>query len=73
MGEGQEAVVETCLDTAQHIGGYVLLEDIHLVPAHWFGRLQELLAKLKTLSSADPHSQGICLSLILLNDRKHNL
>ena len=68
LGDGPEAVVEACIDTAQHIGGYMLVEDIHLVSVHGFPCLQKLFTMLETACAPDADLQyhGMCNQSFIL-------
>jgi dynein heavy chain len=49
MGEGREALAERAIEDAARDGGWVFLQNLHLLPA-WLPRLEELLAKASTSS-----------------------
>lgn len=50
LGQGQEIVAENALDTASRLGGWVVLQNIHLV-ARWLPTLEK---KIETITE-EPH------------------
>lgn len=52
MGAGREALAERAIEDTAREGGWVFLQNLHLLPA-WLPRLEELLAKASTSSHDD--------------------
>jgi hypothetical protein len=76
LGDRPEVVVEACIDTAQHIGGYMLIEEIHLVPVHEFPCLQKLLTMLESAGTdTDVKHKGApaAMKIFLLTQPSHSL